>query len=153
MEKFNQLLKQARESFSTADHLAYVSFPMIREPKMLYVIAEALHKTAMQVITALLYYEKMYKRIMTIPQEEGARIQMLEKLAPKYKLSNGVVDAVKDLSEIMQKYKESPMTFSRGDKFVMSTDVFNLKMLDANLLKNHVLSVRTLLERVEAIKG
>ena len=148
MEKFKFLLRQARSSFETADHLAYVTYPMVKENKMLFIIVENLYKSCMKLVSAILYYERLYKRIMTIPLEWDARFVLFEKVSRRYGVNSSTV---KEVKEIVDKYKESPMTFSRGEKFVIASDRFSMKTLDINLLKKYIIDIRTVLTKLEAI--
>ena len=152
MEKFNFLVRQARSYFETADHLIYVTYPVVGETKMLFVVVENLYRSATKAIGAILHYERLYKRVMIVPDEWSGRLDLFEKIAPRYRVSSSVVKVVRELWELMQKYQKSPMTFSRGEKFVITGEKFSVKTLDVNLLKKYVLEIRTLLQAVEALK-
>jgi len=152
MDKFNFLIKQARTYFETADHLAYVTYPVIGEPKMLFVVAENLYNSSTKLVDALLHYERLYKRIMEIPIEWEERIKLFARIAPRYKISLAAVEVIKDLFQIIRKYKDSPMVFSRGDKFVITSEKFSLKTLDINLLKQYIIEMRKAIMFVEALK-
>jgi len=152
MEKFNFLVRQARSYFETADHLAYVTYPMIREVKMLFIVVENLHKASMKLVGAVLHYERLYKRIMHVPLEFSDRLDIFAKVANRYKINYALVETMKELKDLVEKHNKSPMVFSRGDKFVIANDQFSLKTLDITLLKKYILDIRTVLTKVEAIK-
>ena len=152
MDKFNYLVRQARTHFRTADHMAYVTYPVVGDTRMLIIVAENLYRSALKAVGAVLYYERLYKRIMNVPLGWDERLRLFEKVAPRYSISLHVSKTVRDLYNLMKKHKESPMAFARGDKFVITDEKFSLQTLDITLLKKYVVEIRTLVERVEAIK-
>jgi hypothetical protein len=152
MEKFNLLVRQARTYFETADHLIYVTYPMIEETKMLLVVVENLYRASVRLVSAVLQYERMYKRIMALPLEFEGKLKVFEKVSSRFKIPSTVVETVYDLWDIMQKHEKSPMEFARKDKFVITGEQFEMKTIDVTLLKKYVSHIRTFLSKIETIK-
>ena len=63
MEKFHQDLKEAIKSLQIADHMTYVTFPLVNEQRLLLKIFDEIYKSIISCINAILNYEYMYKRI------------------------------------------------------------------------------------------
>jgi hypothetical protein len=152
MEKFKFLVRQARAYLQTADHLVYVTYPLVNETKMLLVVAENLYKASTKAINAILYREKLYKRIISLPDEWEQRLRIFEKIAPKYNLPASVQSIPRKLWTIVKEYEKSPMAFSRKDKFIITDEKFTMQTLDVTLLKKYVSKIRTLITTVEAIQ-
>jgi hypothetical protein len=152
MEKFNFLVRQARTYFETADHLIYITYPMIGETKMLLVVVENLYRASVRLVSAVLQYERMYKRIMVLPLEFEGKLKVFEKVSSRFKISSTVVETVYDLWDIMQKHEKSPMEFARKDKFVITGEQFEMKTIDVTLLKKYASHIRTFLSKIETIK-
>ena len=68
MEKFQENLVQAIKNLQIADHMAYVTYPLINEKRLLLKIFDEIYKSIISCINAILNYEYLYKRIKLSPQ-------------------------------------------------------------------------------------
>ena len=64
MEQFHQMIQEANKYFTIADHLAYVTYPVVKEIKLTLTIAQNLYNAMTKVIDAIILYERFYKRII-----------------------------------------------------------------------------------------
>ena len=87
MEKLVELVSKMNKSFKTADHLAFVTFPLLKDPKLLVQIIWNLNKSLNLGMEALLYYERMYKRIGMYPENFMMRFEIFQKkVVPRYRV-------------------------------------------------------------------
>ena len=63
MEKYQQHLQDAIKSLKLADHMTYVTFPLINEYRLLLKIFDEIYKSVINNVNAVLCYEYLYKRI------------------------------------------------------------------------------------------
>ena len=63
MDIFKNLIYEANKAFNTADHLAYVTYPLVNDTKVITLITEHLFNALEKGMDALLYIERLYKRI------------------------------------------------------------------------------------------
>ena len=57
------LINKANQSFKVADHIAYVTYPLVKDNKLIITVTENLAESLTKAIESLLFYERMYKRI------------------------------------------------------------------------------------------
>jgi len=62
-EKFIESLNLATKSLQTADHLTYVTFPLLKEQRLLLKVLEELQEAVVNTINAILQYEYSNRRI------------------------------------------------------------------------------------------
>lgn len=55
-ERYILSLEQAKKHIQTADHLAYITFPFIKENKLLLKILEELNSSILNIMNAILQY-------------------------------------------------------------------------------------------------
>ena len=153
MEQFNSSLIEANNSFKTADHLAYVSYPLLKDNKLLLAITQNLYIAGLKSVDTVLHYEKMYKRISFLPTDFDSKMVMFEKsLAPKMNIKPGVCKIIRDLRFIMQQHRNSPIEFSRKEKFVICSDDYNsMKTIDIEMLKSYIVVMRDFLQAVNRL--
>jgi len=63
MERFLESLDKAKRLIQTADHLSYVTFPLIKEKRLLLKILEDISDSVVYTINAILQYEYIHKRV------------------------------------------------------------------------------------------
>lgn len=155
MEQVERAIKEANNAFRTADHLTYVSYPLLRDNRLLLAITQNLFVAGKKGMDAVLYHEKFNKRINMLPLDFDSRMSMFEKdIVPKMKLGGEVCKVIKDLRQITKQHRESPMVFSRKEKFVICSDDYSsMRAIDINFLKNYVVSIRSFLRGVNNLEN
>ena len=71
-------LEKAEHSLKTVDHLIYITYPLIKENRLLKKIIEELYDIANNIIESILYYEFMYKRIKLYEEDKGQKTKNFE---------------------------------------------------------------------------
>jgi len=66
--RHEELLVAARKEMEVADHLLYVTYPMVKESKFLLSVASKVATSARIALQALLEYEKLGNNILIIRQ-------------------------------------------------------------------------------------
>ncbi len=151
MDKTEIALLQAKKFFDTADHLVYVSYPLLKDNKLFIVALNNLYMSALRCMDAVFYTERLYKRIEMLPYDIDSRITIFEsETAPRLKLDPKILKTIKDLKFIVQQHKESPVEFSRMEKFVICNHDYSVvKTVDLEIVKSYILNIRHFLHFVE----
>src|SRR3989344_4745053 len=151
MEKVQRLFQEAKNYLSTADHLTYVTYNLLKDQKLVLPILQNLYNACLNVIAALIYYEKIYKKVNPFPLDADSRIKLFEtELAKKYKLDNQNIKVIKELRTIINDHMKSSLEFARGDKLVIcNEDYSKLDIIDSSKLKYYILNTKKLLGDVE----
>ena len=68
-ELFQELLASANKAFKTADHLCYMTYPLVNDIKLIVTIVDNLDKALVLGMDALLQHEYLYKRLSFMPRE------------------------------------------------------------------------------------
>ncbi len=150
MDKIKTAFLQANNFFNTADHLAYVSYPLLKDNKLFLVIINNLYMSSLKCIDVMLYNERLYKRVGALPDDVDSRIILLEtEIAPRAKMNTNLLKIIKDLRFVVKQHKESPVEFSRMGKFVICNNDYSIvKTIDIEIVKSYILNVRQLLHFV-----
>ena len=154
MDEFRGLLSQANRYFKTADHLVYVTYPLVKDHKLLITALENLYIAMRYAMDAVIYYDRLYKRIGPVPENFESRYQVFKmKCAPRYKIEDKSVDMLRHLKSVVDERKNSPVEFTRNNKVVICSEGYErMRMIDANLLKGYVTNVRIFMSVVNNIK-
>jgi hypothetical protein len=139
MEKFLQLVKESNRTFETADHLAYVTYPLVNDNKLILSIAENLFKALTTGMDAILYYDRLYKRIMHLPIDFNSKLEVFkESCLPRYSIGREIIPIFNELAEILDARNKSSMEFPRRNKFIICSNDYKLKSLTISKIKEQI---------------
>ena len=119
MEKFMQNLEEAEKTIRLADHMVYVTYPLIKEKRLLLKILTEINKGILLNINSILQYEYLYKRINL---HEDAKINFdifKTKCSKWYDINEAEIRTILELIELVKKHQQSQMEFVRREKVVI----------------------------------
>ena len=152
MEKAFMLAREATKAFKTADHLTYVTFPLLNDQKLFATIAEKLKEAVDKGMRALLEYDYLYKRIQFIPSDFQARVMLFKQYTQKkYNFKPTIFATIEDIEEIVTRRKESPIEFLRKDRLVIASANYRLKTVSLDHIKNYVTETKTFISKINEI--
>ena len=152
MEKPILLANEATKAFKIADHLTYVTFPLLNDQKLFATIAEKLKEALDKGMRAVLEFDYLYKRIQFVPTEFQNRISLLRQYASKrYSFSPEIFTTMQDIEEIVARRRESPIEFIRRDRLVIASADYRLKTVTLEKIKQYVQSTKTFISKVNEI--
>jgi hypothetical protein len=150
MEYFQELRDKARQKLKTADYMLVVTYPSIKDPKLLLAVLENLSEGLDFGITAVLEHERLFKTIPPYPDNIQGKIELFkQKLAPRLKMDDKELRLLNEVRELLLDHKQSVVEFRRKDQFVMTDQHYsNIKTLDSNKLKQFVARGKVLVEKL-----
>ncbi len=152
MEEVLRLVKEANKSYETADHLTYVTYPMIKEIKLLITISENLYNSLIKGMDAILYYDRLYKRIGPFNSDFDSRFDIFKlKSIKRYNFDRDVILLIEDLRNILKHRKESPMEFVRKNKYIMCNSDYNMKTLTIEKIKSYLVRAKPFFSRLNTL--
>lgn len=150
MEKFQEHLEKADSSLKTADHLVYITFPLIKESRLLKKILEGIGDTAYNIYRAILEYEFLYKRIR-LHDDERANMDNFKRCSQRFNLSLEEGNSVMKIIELVDKHKESPFEFIRKNKLVMMSENLKTESINLEQLKKYLNELKPILVKTHKV--
>ena len=124
MQKFLENLAEAEQIIQTSGHLLYVTFPLVKDKRMLLKILLEIKRAIANCINAILQYEYLFKRITLYNNPKTNLETFKRKCSQRYNLSETEIKLIDEIFDLAQKQKQSPMAFVRGDKvFILSENL------------------------------
>ncbi|MDD5193522.1 MAG: hypothetical protein PHF67_02955 [Candidatus Nanoarchaeia archaeon] len=137
MDKIQELLNKSIHHLQVADHMAYVTYPLINEKRFLLKIFEQIYFSITNCLNAIMELEK-----------KGNNLNFdnfFKKYYKKYDLTNSDIEKIREILEISNKHKESSMEFVRNEKIVILSNNLKFHILDIHLVKSYLLIAKELL--------
>ena len=155
MQSILNLEKEAKQAFAKADHLVYMTYPVVKEVKLLYTSLESLHTALLKSLDALLLFEAYYKRISLIPKDLNSKLIILKDYCVrKHGFDPNISLLLMEINKIVKARKQSPMEFVRKNKFVICSNDYNMKVIDEKTIKKYLTLARPFITKVgEHING
>lgn len=147
MEKFLENIITAEKKIQTADHMIYVTFPLIKDKRLLLKILQEIKNGVTNCISSILQYEYLYKRITLYKDPKSNFKTFIEKCAPRYKITREEINLILELFDFMEKHRESPFEFIKDDKIVILSNGLKPKTLTVEKTKEFLITVKNILKK------
>ena len=151
MEKFIENLNKAASLLQTADHLLYMTYPLIREKRLLLKILSDINTATANIINAILQYEYFYKRINLYKEGKTNFQTFKEKCASRYNINQEQITKILEIFDLTEKHKKSPFEFVRNDKIVIMNNAIRIDTITIEKMKDYIFLCKDLLRKAENV--
>lgn len=152
MEKFQEELAEGRRKLRAADHLVTITYPLVKDNRLLLTAAESLFAAGKSLMASLLHYEEAFKRIPRFQEDYDSMVYWFRsKCMPSYKLSKDYRIAIDGLKRLFDSHKESAVEFSRKDGFIICSDSYTVRKVTVPQLKEYAGTLKKMLLDVEGV--
>jgi len=152
--KFIDLLEKAKKNIHLADHMTYMTFPLVQDNKLLFKILEQLNSGLVNVINSILQYEYLYKRIQ-LSQDKAKNLDIFkQKCSIRYTITNEEIQDIIKIFNLHKKHKESGFEFIKNGKVIIMSDNLQTESITLEKTKQFLNTAKSVLKKVERkIKG
>lgn len=152
MEEVAKKLQEANKLLKTADHLAYVTYPLVKDNKLIITILENLSLALINAMDALLYYDRLYKRIPPFSTNFNAKLDLFKrKCVSRYEMDNSYIKLIEELKQLIEERKKSSMEFIRKDKYVLFNRNLRTKTITLDAAKKYLNESKPFFNKVNTI--
>jgi hypothetical protein len=152
MEKYRQLREISQKKIKLADHMLTMTYPVVKDPKLLVSVMENIFLALTNAIGSLLHYERTFKKV---PQFEDTFISKFrvfkENCAKKYKIEESNISLIQEIKDIVLQHKKSPIEFTRKDSFVICSDDYIMQTITLEKMKTYILKSKSFLQKISNI--
>ncbi len=152
MEKFEDLRLKAKRHLKLADHMLFVTYPLLSEPKLLLTVVDNLFLSITNMLGAFLYHEYYNKRISGFEDTfEGKFNKFKLECISRYNLDKDYILFIQDIKDIIVKHKTSPVEFARKDRFVICSKDYKIKEITADKLRQYVIKSKEFINMLDEL--
>ena len=153
MEKFLENLILAEKMIQTADHMIYVTFPLIKDKRLLLKILQEMKNAIALCINAILQYEYLYKRIKLYKDSRLNFKIFIEKCVPRYRITKEEINQIMELFDFVEKQKESPFEFVKDEKLVVLGTGLRPRIMTVERTKELMMVAKSILKKTKETIG
>ena len=152
MQKFKESVLQANKYLKNADHLLNMTYPLIKDVKLLVSILDNLDKSLQYALYSFLYYDYVYKKIISIPSSFSDKFDLFKrKSAIKYNINLDTIKLIREVHETMQIHKKSPVEFERNNKFVICSSTYRMRTISIEEIKKYITETKLFIQEANNI--
>ncbi len=152
MEKYQEFLDVAKRKLHIADHMLTVTYPMIRDTKLLVASIENLFLAFTNTMGSLLHFERLYKRIPPFNNTFDSKFFLYtNQVQDMFQIDHDYANTMRDIKNIILEHKKSPVEFSRQDKFVICSENYETKVLTYNQIKDYLNKAKLFIQEINSI--
>lgn len=139
MEKFQEARDKALKNLKIADHMVSVTYPLLKDNRLLLAATENLFLSVSNAMNAILYYDRLFKRVPPFTDSFDVKFSLFKrKCAQRYHLKPTHAELIKEVRDILVYHRKSPVEFSRKDTFVICSSDYRLRTISQKDLKDYL---------------
>jgi hypothetical protein len=146
VEKYAESMQKAMKSLQIADHMAYMTYPLVQDKRLLLKILDQVYDAMVNTINAILQYDYLWKRIQLYKDAKSNFQTFKEKCAPRYGITSEQISKILEALSLIEKHKRSPLEFARRDKIVIMTDNLRTSIIDIDIIKKYLVLSKQLIQ-------
>jgi hypothetical protein len=155
MENFSQrfadaLIKAEKDCYS-AEHILRVIMPVVKDQKLLLRVLENVHKSSIEIISLILKFEYLSKRVDLSSDTKKNQETFFKKCINFYGLNIEESNDIKELLILGKKHKKSGFEFSRRNKIIIMDDDLGTSEVNKEILEQYIRTLRKLILNAKAM--
>jgi hypothetical protein len=128
-------MNQIEKHIQVADHMMTITYPMVKDSKLLLNILDNIGKAMLAAIDQFLAKERMAKRIPPYGSTTQAKLLALHKHAKTYGIQQKDISMLQEILSILEKREKAPIEFRRKEQFVICSETYDIDMLSEKKVK------------------
>jgi hypothetical protein len=147
MSNINRLLEESERALFAADHMIYISFPLIKDKRLLIKAIQEIKKSVYLFVKAIIEAESFNKKVLTEEEMKSTFNFLKERITKKYGLNNKDLSLISEIFEISEIYRESSFEFMKSDRVVFLTNDLKPVAISVDKIKEFIIFSKGLLKR------
>lgn len=144
--QFSALMSDANRQVQIADHLLTVTYPMVKDPKLLMSVIEHCRRAiedAMQVVVETHVHNGKYEKPKHVTDTISGFTDLVKVRHPGIAAEQDAIKLYHDFKQTLQQHKESHTTFKRDETLVIAGEGFEyLKEVTPSELKRSLQTIK-----------
>jgi len=150
-EKFIENLNKASSMLKAADHMLYMTYPLVKDKRLLLKIMNEIHEVVLNTVNSILQFEYYNKNINLYKNARENFAVFRSRCAPRYNIQSEQIVKIMEIFELAEKHKQSPFEFVRNDKVVIMSNAIHTEVITIEKMKDFLFLAKDLLKKAEAV--
>ena len=149
MQKIAENLEDAIRMIKTADHLIYLSFPLLHDKRILLKSVSGIKEALNICINSILRQEYLTKKIRLYKDPKKNFKIFKDSCSKKYQITEQEIKQIIEIFEIVNHYKTSSMEFMKNEKVVILSSNMEKREITLENAKNFLFLTKNILKKTQ----
>ncbi|MEM2956324.1 MAG: hypothetical protein QW041_02005 [Candidatus Pacearchaeota archaeon] len=141
--------EEAKKALRTAEHMVYITYPLLKENRLLLKALEEIYLAVKIAIDLILKREYELKRIKIYSDSKTNMVIFEQKCALRYNFIAEEIEGIKRIINLFERHKLSPMEFARHNKLIIMSDDLRTESITLPILKNMLSIAKKVVRKTE----
>jgi hypothetical protein len=151
MEKFIEYLHEAEQMVKKVDHMTYVTFPLIKDKRILLKIILETKMAITNCINSILQYEYIFRRISLYRDPKENFKTFTDRCAWRYGITREDIVKIIELFNIVEKHRQSSLEFVKNEKIVILSGNMKKETLELEKIKEFLNLAKKILKNTKDV--
>ncbi|MGB9748389.1 MAG: hypothetical protein ACP5OZ_00430 [Candidatus Woesearchaeota archaeon] len=152
MEIFQEQMLKANKHLKIADHMLYVTYPLLKDYKLMPLILENIFLALTNALSAMLNYELVFKRVPKFSDNFESKFNVFkEHCFSRYHFDKEILNIIAEVKELVLKHRKSPVEFYKNDKFVICSEDYKIIVLSIEEIKKYIAKTKVFIQETNNI--
>lgn len=142
-------LQKAVHEIRIADHMIYVTYPVIKDKRLLLKALDQVYDSIVFVINSILQYDYLNKRVTLSANAHENFDTFVTKSVSRYNITQEELGDIKELLYLTESHRKSPLEFMRKEKIVIMSDSLKTTIIDTDRLKKYLNLAKSLVNKAK----
>lgn len=147
-----ELRNKAIQQYDAAFHLLNVTFPLIKDPKLMTGIINNIFSSLEYTMEAILAYERQLQLVPHYLDNFQSKFNLFRyKSVKRNKIPLNLILLIMDMKELVELHQKCPMKFQRGNRYVLASHDYELKVLSISEIREYIAQNKEFLRIMDTI--
>lgn len=152
MEKHQESLQKAKFQYDAAFHLLTVTYPFLKDPKLLIAILSNIHTTMEYTLDALLSFERKLQLVPHYLDNFQSKFNVFRyKSVRRNKIDLSIVKSMEMVQALLSFHNRSLIEFHRQDRLMICDKDFEVKQVSVPDIRSYLDASKAFLSITENI--
>lgn len=150
MKKYEEKIKEAEEEIEMADHLIYVTSPVVKDKNILSKAFDHVYESFRKAIRGFLLYKRRQKKIFSIPKDNRLEVEVfLKKFGEELGIKENEWQDYLELNKIGEKKEKGKYTLMKEDSLHFVLEKYNTTKIEVDDIKDKLLMMKDLINKIK----
>ncbi|MEM4326165.1 MAG: hypothetical protein QXU40_02595 [Candidatus Pacearchaeota archaeon] len=148
-EKIKESIENAEKIIRTADHIVYITFPLVRDKRLLLKVIKEIKEAIIICLNSILSYESTKNKVPLYKDFRDNLEMFKEEYAINYRMTSTEISSILELLDFVKFHEESQFEFMKKDSIVIMSGGFDSKVLTLNQVKEFLILGKSVLKKTK----
>jgi len=130
MERHDECIAKAKQSLAVGEHVLKITYPLLKESKLLLAVLERIHDSHTALLQAVLTFEREARTIPPFHANfESMWNTVTLRLATKYSPTGSELTLFKTIEQTIKFHKEAAVAFGRKGDLILASDEYVIQKI------------------------